>query len=183
MAQEGRNHVEHVFVWGSILATIVLAVTIVLTVYPDTRESGALLMVVFAIPAGFLFYGGYLSYVRDRLLIGNELAQGVKWMVLGFIIGGLVITVLSLPTWLIFAIPPVFAGLMVGYRILTRDEPARSLRDGLSRLEFVFALLVVAAYFGWTYLNGTWVFLDTVAVLVVAVFAVINGRRYWPSAS
>jgi len=183
MAAARVNRVETVFVWGSILETVFLALAISLTVLPGTRGEGAFLLAVFAIPAGFLFYGGYLSYVRDSILIGNELSQGVKWTVLGFIIGGLLITVFSLPTWLIFVIPPAFAGLMVGYRIVTRDEPARSLRDGLSRLEFVLALVVVAAYFGWTFLYGTWTSLDTIAVFVVAFFSVINWRRYWQSES
>jgi len=181
MAGAPVNRVEKLFTWGSILETIFLALAIALTVFPGTRGEGAFLLAVFAIPAGFLLYGGYLSYVRDSILIGNELSQGIKWTVLGFILGGLLITVFSLPTWLIFVIPPVFAGSMVGYRIVTRDEPARSPRDGLSRWEFVLALLVIAAYFGWTYLNSTWTSLDTVAVFVVAVFAVINWRRYWQS--
>jgi len=181
MAFANGNRTQNIFTWGATLETLFLVLSIALSIYPATREIGIVLLALFAIPLGFWLYGGYLSYVRDRVLIGNEIAQGVKWVVLGFIIGGLVISVFSLPTWLIFVIPTGFAGLMVGYRILTRDEPAHSPRVGLSRVGFILAQLVILAYFAWVYRSGTWTTLDTAVALIIAFFAAVSWRRFWHS--
>lgn len=164
------------FRWYSVLVTVILVGASGLALIPATRGPGLVLLFL-TVAFALYSYGGYLSYVRGQLAIGSEITQGVKWMVVGILLASIGYVTSLLPSELFFVIPVGFTAVMIGYRIATIDRPRP---NGVSTLEFVLIVCVIAAALGVQYVNQR---ISTISVLLLGFIVFSLGWQMWRRAN
>jgi len=165
----GKSRVRTLVRVGVAIETVVLAGALILVAYPATRETGIVLL-FFAMLAGFWHFGSYLTYSRGASIIGGEITRGVAYMGLGILVTILAYYLELIPSaWWVFLIPGAIAvvGVSLGIWLRFRSEPGSESARGV--VGVVLGAIVIGGYFAFKLVTRQWADTDTLALALIIV--------------
>lgn len=163
----GKSRVRTLVRAGAALETVALLGGIGLAAVPATRETGIVLM-FFAMLAGFWHYGSYLKYIHGAAVIGDELVRGVAYMGLGILVTVVAYSVEFVPAaWWVFLIPGAIAGVGVSLGIWQRLRSETESESVRATIGAVLGTVVIGGYFVFRLVTRQWTDSDTLALALI----------------
>lgn len=173
----GKSRVRTLVRAGAALETVALLGGLVLVAIPATRETG-IVLVFFAMLAGFWHYGSYLTYVHGAALIGNEVVRGVAYMALGILVTLLAYSLELVPAaWWVFLIPGAIAVVGVTIGIWQRLRSEAGSESARATVGVILGAVAIGGYFVFRLVTRQWTDADTLALALIIVLLPIVAFR------